>query len=606
MSTPRRILAWLRPYRAHAALAFGLTCLTCLLNLPVPLLVQRLVDDVVAGRRWWTLPVFSLSLAAVFAAQSGFGLANALIIGRVGQGIVRDLRHRLYDRLQRLGLSYYDKTPTGAIISRLMDDVGAIQTFITGQTVTIVTDLGTALAISVLLIVRSGWLAVVVLAFGTLHALSFPYFLGKIRATSAIIRVKMDALFGHLKERLDGSLVIRAYACEAAEERDFANRLADVHVPRVQEARYSAGLSNVSQAISGVGTAAVFAVGAFEVLRGRMTPGEVVSTAALAALLFGPIARLADLAYVFEQASASVNRLGEILDLEPSIAEPAAPLPFIRARGRVEFDRIGFGYETGSPVVWDVRLCIEPGTKVALVGPTGCGKSTLINLLMRFYDPTWGEIRLDDLPIRQLATADLRRQVGVVLQDPIVFRQSVADNIRYGNPGASDAEVEAAARAALVHGFAMELPDGYATIVGEGGYKLSQGERQRLAIARAFCMDPAIIVLDEATSSLDTAGEALIQAALANLLRGRTAFIIAHRLSTIIDADLIVVLDGGLVVQKGTHTQLLAQANGLYRRLCQRQFGEPVQARIDRAVAESAIPAPKLEGAPAQRRRSSG
>jgi subfamily B ATP-binding cassette protein MsbA len=574
-----------------------------LLNLPVPLFVQGLVDHVVAGGPPWYVPVYALGLLGVFAAQAGFGLANTLLIGRVGQGVVRDLRHRLYERLQRLGLAYYDKTPTGAIVSRLMDDVGAIEAFVTGQTITILTDLGTALAVSALLLARSGRLAAVVLAFVALYAVNFPHFLRDIRATCAIIRDKMDALFGHLKEKIDGSLVIRAYAREPAEEEDFAGRLADVHAPRVLEARLSAALSVLGAAISGIGTAAVFAVGAWEVLRGRMTPGGVVSSAALAAMLFGPIARLADLAYVFEQVAASVDRLGEILDLEPVVAEPAAPLPIGRALGRVEFDRVSFGYDAGSPVVWDVRLEVEPGMRVALVGPTGCGKSTLVNLLMRFYDPNWGEIRLDALPIHRLATADLRRQIGVVQQDPVIFRQSVADNIRYGAPGASDSRVEAAARAALVHGFVSGLPDGYETIIGEGGWKLSQGERQRLAIARACCMDPALIVLDEATSSLDTASEALIQAALANLFRGRTAFIVAHRLSTIVDADLIVVMDGGLIVQKGTHAELLADGQGLYRRLCLRQFGEAVLA-VDgdgRGIPTNAIPVPHFGVVPGLR-----
>ncbi len=346
------------------------------------------------------------------------------------------------------------------------------------------------------------------------------------------------------------------------------------------ESRLGAAFSNLSVLIGGVGTALVFAVGAAEVLQGRMTPGGVVATAALAGMVFGPVARLADLAYVFEQTAASVDRLGEILDLEPDVLEPAPgavkalPGPGGRARGAVVFDRVGFGYRPGEPVVWDIRLNVEPGMKVALVGPTGCGKSTLVNLLMRFYDPTWGEVRLDGVPIRDLPTRALRDQIGVVLQDPVVLGMSLADNIRYGAPEADDDRVEAAARAALVHEYAEALPEGYATSVGEGGYKLSQGERQRLAIARALCKQPALVVLDEATSSLDTPSEALIQAALANLLRGRTAFIIAHRLSTIVDADLIVVMDGGLIVQMGTHPQLLADPDGLYRRLCARQFGE--------------------------------
>jgi ABC-type multidrug transport system fused ATPase/permease subunit len=399
--------------------------------------------------------------------------------------------------------------------------------------------------------------------------------------------------------------VIKAYARELAEQKDFADQLADVHVPRVHEGELSAAFSNISGAISGVGTAAVFAVAAWEVLHGRLTPGGAVSTAALASLLFGPIARLADLAHVFEQAGASVDRLGEILDLESEVVEATPPVALGRARGQVEFDRVGFGYITASPVVWDIRLRIEPGMRVALVGPTGCGKSTLISLLLRFYDPTAGEIRLDGVPIRRLATAALRRQVGVVLQDPIIFRQTVAENIAYGVPRAAEAEIEAAARAALVHGFATSLSDGYATIVGEGDYKLSQGERQRLTIARAFCMDPSLIVLDEATSSLDAASEALIQAALANLMRGRTALIIAHRLSTIVHADLIVVMEGGLIVQKGTHAELMRDTDGLYRRLCIRQFGEPCLERAGRSAAQMAIPSPHLSQGPPARERSS-
>ncbi|MGE3818459.1 MAG: ABC transporter ATP-binding protein [Isosphaeraceae bacterium] len=575
------------PYRSWVLAASALTTMAVGLNLLAPLMVQGLIDDVVTPGRWDRLLAYSAALMGVFAGQALIGLANGLVVGRAGQGLVRDLRHQVYDRLQRLSLAYYDVTPTGAIISRIMDDVGAIQIFVTGQTFTILTDLGTTLAVSALLVSRSGRLALAVLAFLPLYGLNFRYFMSKIRSNSAVIRQKMDVIFGHLKEKLDGVLVIKSHARESAEEAGFAAELEDAHGPRVREVQLRAAFSNLSAAISGVGTVAVFGLGAFEVLEGRMSPGEVVSTAALAALLYGPIARLADLAYVFEQAGASVDRLGAILDLQPDVPEPVDPRPMGRAIGHVEFDRVGFGYKAGQPVIWDVRLDVRPGMKVALVGPTGCGKSTLMNLLLRFYDPTWGEIRLDGRPLRDLATADLRRQIGVVLQEPVVFRGSVAENIRYGAPDATDARVEAASRAALVHPFASTLPQGYDTIVGEGGHKLSQGERQRLSIARALCLDPALVIFDEATSSLDTASEALIQAAMTNLLQGRTAFVIAHRLSTIVDADLIVVMDGGLVVQKGTHDQLIAQTGGLYQALCLRQFGEPALARAAREVRSS-------------------
>ena len=234
-------------------------------------------------------------------------------------------------------------------------------------------------------------------------------------------------------------------------------------------------------------------------------------------------------------------------------------------------------------MVWDIRLRIEPGMKVALVGPTGCGKSTLVNLLLRFYEPTWGEIRIDGLPIRNVSVADLRRQIGVVPQEPVLFRQTVAENIRYGIPGASDSQVEAAARAALVHDFVRRLPRGYDTMIGEGGHRLSQGERQRIAIARAFCKDPAIVVLDEPTSSLDSDSELLIRTALTDLVAGRTSLVIAHRLATIQDANRIVVIDGGQIVQVGVHAELRADAGGLYHQLCQRQFGGLRARRVGEA-----------------------
>ena len=449
MHTFRRIWHWLQPYRHWVLVASLLTGLACVLNLAAPLLVQELIDQVITAGHWERLPFYPLALFAVFVGQAILGMVNGLVISHVGQSLVRNLRHEVYDKLQRLGLSYYDKTPTGSIIARIMDDVGAIQMFVTGQSFSILTDLATTLAITVLLFTRNFRLALVMLAIVPLYALNFRYFMGQIRQTSQVIRDKMDVIFGHLKEKLDGVLVIKAHATEATERTGFVAELEDAHGPRVREARLRASFGNLSGAISGVGTSLVFGVCGFEVLAGRMTPGEVVSTAALAGLLFGPIARLADLAYVFEQAGASVDRLGEILDLEPEVVEPTHPVPLQRARGKVAFDRVGFGYVSDQPVVWDIRLELEPGQKVALVGPTGCGKTTLVNLLLRFYDPTWGEVRLDGTSLRAVAASDLRRQIGVVLQEPIIFRATVAENIRYGNPHATDEQVEAAADQAL-------------------------------------------------------------------------------------------------------------------------------------------------------------
>ena len=587
VKTLRRLGDLLSPYRGRVAVAIALTALACLLNLPTPLLIQGLVDHAVGGPLV-RLAGYLLLLFAVYAGQAGIGLANSHVTGPIGLRVVRDLRHRLYARLQHLGLSYYDKTPAGAILSRLMDDVAVVQSMITNQSLTILTDAGTALVIPALLVCYSPWLALVVLGFLPVYVATFRWFGRRIRSGNAAVRERLDIVFGHLKAKFDGILVVKACAREEAEMDAFAAQIDAAHHSRMHLERMNAALSNLSLALSGVGVALVFAVGALEAAQGRLTPGAVVSATALAGLLFAPAARLADLTSIFEQVSTSLDRLGEILDQEADVPEPAQPFSLGRARGLVEFDRVTFAYQHGRPVLHDVCLRVEPGMKVALVGPTGCGKSTLLNLLMRFYDPTWGEIRLDGAPIRQLALADLRRQIGVVPQETVIFRQSLADNIRYGVPEAGDGQVEQAARAALVHDFALALPQGYATVIGEGGHRLSQGERQRVAIARALCKDPALVVLDEATSSLDSASETQVQAGLANLLHGRTSFVIAHRLATVFDADLIVVIDNGRIAQAGTHGQLLSQRSGLYHALCERQFGTTRRKPASQPSATSA------------------
>jgi ABC-type multidrug transport system fused ATPase/permease subunit len=328
-----------------------------------------------------------------------------------------------------------------------------------------------------------------------------------------------------------------------------------------------------------------------------MSPGEVIATAALAGLLFGPVARLADLINIFEQTGASVDRLGEILDAAPEVRDSKMPLRIARAQGLVEFDHVWFGYGAGQTVLHDIQLRVEPGMKVALVGATGCGKSTLLSLCSRFYDPTAGEIRLDGVPIERFAIDDLRRQIAMVPQDPVIFAQSLTENIRYGEADADFDRVLAASRVALVHDFAVALPQSYETRVGEAGHRLSQGQRQRLAIARAFCKNAPVIMLDEATSSLDTASEIQIQIALANLLKGRTAFIIAHRLATVLDADLIVVMEEGCIVQTGRHEELVADPHGAYAQIAASQLCLPSRS-IRWRSSDPEEPRPMLTAVP--------
>lgn len=570
MAFLRQLYQRVLPFRGRVVLAFALATAACVCTLVLPFLIRGLVDGV---DDLTNLIFLGAAFAFVLLGHAGMNLGGVLLMGSVGLRVAANLRHETHARLQHTHLSYFDRTPVGAIIARLMDDVQVVQNLVSSQSLTMLTDCLTAAAILVCLL-RSPLVLLAMLTLVPAYVMCFRFFARRIRTSSVAVRSQLDEIFSQLKQKCDGVLVVKAHACEEDEIARFSAQIGAAHEARLQLERMTSAFSNVNLVLSGVGSALVFAVAALEASVGRMTPGEVVLVASLAALVFAPIARLADLASVFEQARVSMGRLDEILQHPPAIAEQPAILPLAAARGLVEFDRVCFHYHAGQPVLSDISIRIEPGMKIAIVGPTGSGKTTLVNLLLRFYDATQGEIRIDGAALGQIAVHDLRKQIGVVAQEPVIFHCSLWDNLRYGAGDVAASAVLAAARAALVDDIAARLPDGYETLIGDGGHKLSQGERQRVAIARALCKNPALVVLDEATSSLDPHSEALIQTALANLLQGRTSIVIAHRLATVTDADLILVLNKGHIVQMGTHADLLAQPNDLYGQLVHRQFAD--------------------------------
>jgi ABC-type multidrug transport system fused ATPase/permease subunit len=573
-SAIRLFVGLLRPYRWRIFLALVLTTAGCLLALPIPLLIQRLIDQA-SGREFVSLPAAGGLIFLALLAQAGSGLAATLIMGRVALNVVWELRRRVYQRLLH---SECNASP-GVILSRLTDDVASVQNLVSAQTVGVLTDVGAAGVVAVWLLWLSPMQFAVAAVFVPLIVTHFRSYTQRIRSGATDIRQRLDKIFVQLKEKLDGAVVVKGHAREEAEEAAFEAQMDSAHEPRIRLGRLTTGFSIGGQLIAGLGVMAVFFVGAFGVTQGQLTAGEVAAAATLTALLFSPLARLADVVGTFEQAAASGVRLAELMQLPTrTVNEEPCTTPIGRARGRIEFSGVGFAYDSGPAVLHDVELLVEPGERVAIVGPSASGKSTLLNLLLRFHDPDGGEVRLDGVPLTQLSLADLRRQIGLVPQDPNLFRGTLADNIRYGCPQAAMNVVEAAARACGVDLIAARLPLGYATVIGEGGHPLSAGERQRIAIARAICTNPPIVLLDEATSNLDPIAEAEVQTALSKLLEGRTAIIVAHRLATVRDADRIVVLDGGRIVQEGSHTELLRDSAGLYHRFVNRQFGSAAAA----------------------------
>ena len=567
-----RLLQYVRPYSSRMALAAIALVVGTTLGLLMPLVVKNVVDVVFVERDLALLNRFAALLVVIFLAQALFSFVNRYNLGFVGERVVTDLRRQLFQHLMGLSLGFFADRRTGEIVSRLTNDVTTLQAAVTENLINLLRQTLT-LAGGVIFLFWLDWrLTSLILVGIPIVTLTMVYLGRKIRRASVQVQDNLAEASAVLEESVGGIRVVKSFAREAYELARFSASIEATFAAAMRRVRISAVLAPIIGFMAFMSITITLWFGSYQVILGRLSPGDLIAYLIYTMLVAGPIAAFSGLYGQFQAALGATQRLFEFLDIRPEITDAPKAVPLPEIVGQVTFEQVSFEYESAIPVLHDVSLTVKPGQVVALVGPSGAGKTTLVNLIPRFYDVTGGRITIDGQDIRQVTGLSLRQQIGIVPQEAVLFSGTITENIRYGKLESTQAEIEAAARAANAHKFIVEMPRGYDTLVGERGIKLSGGQRQRLAIARAILKDPRILILDEATSSLDSEAEHLVQEALERLMKSRTTFVIAHRLSTIVKADWILVLDRGRIVEQNTHAQLLTLEDGLYRKLHAMQF----------------------------------
>ena len=571
MQILKRLFLLLAPYWKTIIISAVLLVVRAGLELVPPLFQKSIVDEVITARDLSYLSVLIIGLIGAYALYQVIQIGDNYVRHTLGEKFILDLRIRLYAYLQKMSLSFFERTSTGELMSRVTNDLSALEHFVTHGSALTAVDLIRLAGGSIILFVLDYRLAILVVIPIPILVLALRHYNTKIRPVYRGVRARLGNINAKLQDNLSGIQVIQAFAREDQERKRFAAESERYYHARVKGIRYWSIFFPIIRFVSAMGAVAVLAVGAVMVVRGQLTLGTLVAFLAYITSFYDPIDRLTEVDNIFQEAIAAGERIFELLDETTEVidAPNARELPAIR--GEMVFDQVTFRYGTGDRVLHGISFKMEPGQMVALVGPSGAGKTSIANLICRFYDPIQGNVTVDGHNLRDIKLSSLRRQVAVVLQDSFLFNNTVAQNLLYGKPDATEDELMAAARTANADDFIAKLPEGFDTELGERGVKLSGGQKQRLALARAILADPKILILDEATSSVDAEAEYLIQQALERVLRGRTALVIAHRLSTIRNADKILVLDSGRIVETGNHTELM-QRGGLYSRLYQRQM----------------------------------
>jgi ABC-type multidrug transport system fused ATPase/permease subunit len=579
LRTFRRLLGFLRPYRRGVLVSFGLAALAMGMGVLVPYLVGRTVDEIrQGGAELWPL---ALAVAGAGLFRLAFSVSRRLVAGRVSLGVEFDLRNRMYEHLHSLELAFFDTQQTGQLMSRSTVDLQSVRFFLGYGLIFILQSALTILIAAGVMLAVNAELALVALApMPFVIWVAFRYGRRNRPATQEV-QQRIAELTAEAEENVSGVRVVKAFAQEERQLRRFDRAVKRVFDQSMVSTRLRAFYSPLIGFLPQLGLAALLFVGGRQAIQGAITVGEFVAFYGYVLMLTSPMRMLGIALGMAQRAVASGARVFEVLDREPRLTAPAEAPPPPAGGGRVELRGVSVAYDGGAPVLSDLDLDVDPGRTVALVGPTGSGKSTLVMLIPRLYDVNAGAVLVDGADVRSLDPAALRREVAVVSEDAFLFSATLRDNIAYARHDASDEEVREAARRAGLDGFADSLPDGYDTLVGERGLTLSGGQRQRVAIARALLAQPRILILDDATSSVDATTESRIKDALHEVMRGRTTFVIAHRLSTISLADEVVVLEEGRVVARGSHAELL-ESSPLYREIAEK--GLPDQVFLTREL----------------------
>lgn len=601
-----RLLKFLKPYWRQVTLSMSLAVGLILIALVPAMLWRQLIDGplnvilpgqngaaAVAGpdgpERMRTVMLLVGAMIGVFVLRAGLTWGRVQIMGWMGARLMFDVRSKLYRALQRLSLSFYDREHTGRIMARVTTDTATLNQFVVNGLQAVVIYSLQILAICAVMMMINWKLALLTLLPMPVMTLGTYWFTKNAHKIYSKLYRRRASLYKAVSEAVTGVRVVRAFGQEEREVDSFEDKSRDFFDATLSSVRLRSVYSPGMVLLTSLGMVVIYSYGSYLVIQGSLTVGVLVQFNMYMAMFYTPVQMLTQLMDTFQSAAVASERVFRIMDTPSEVADAADAVGVAAIKGHVKIEGVDFSYEKGEKTLKNIDLEVQAGEIIGLVGLTGSGKSTLVKLISRFYDPTRGRILLDGRDLRTLRLQDLRQNIGMVLQETFLFSSTVKDNVAYGCPKATNEEIMAAARAANAHDFIMEMPDAYDTHVGERGVSLSGGERQRIAIARAILMDPAILILDEATSSVDTATEMMIQEALDRLMRGRTVFAIAHRLSTLKNAHRLVVMDKGEIAEVGTHDELLAKKDGIYRNLAEIQDLFSTPGGLEKATAGSQL-----------------